>query len=171
MMGRQMNRLIGYLLAGAALATPAWPGEFRRVEPEVAPVLVVKDVNGLEHNLAAATGRVVLVNFWATWCPPCRQEMPSLQRLAHRMEGKPFILLAIDSGEPNADVQAFLRTMPARFPVLLDPDSVVTMRWKVFAMPTTFLIDKRGRVRYVFSGGTEWDSGEALEHIQKLLSE
>jgi thiol-disulfide isomerase/thioredoxin len=170
-MAKQFDWSIGFLLAWMVLATPAWAVDFRKLEPIAAPALVGSDLKGFQQNLAAYKGRVVLVNFWATWCPPCREEMPSLQRLAKGMAGKPFLILAVNSGDSSADVAAFFRAMPAGFPVLLDPDSGVTKRWKVFAMPTSFLIDKQGRVRYALPGGAEWDGGDALKHIQDLMSE
>jgi len=97
--------------------------------------------------------------------------MPSLQRLVRKMAGKPFVILAIDSGESREEAGAFLKEMPIDFPILPDPESGEVKRWKVFAMPTSFLVDKHGRVRYVLPGGTDWDDGEGLRLILELLSE
>jgi thiol-disulfide isomerase/thioredoxin len=114
---------------------------------------------------------VVLLNFWATWCPPCQKEMPSLDRLRQKMAGKPLVILALDSAEPPDDVKAFLSRMKPGFEVLLDPDGVNTRRWKVFALPTSFLLDAEGHVRYVLTGPTEWDEGEAMQVIEAMLAQ
>lgn len=165
-----MSRLIeGCLIL--ALAMPAWAAEFRKLEPVAPPALAMKDLSGREHALSAYQGQVVLVNFWASWCPPCRKEMPSLQRLTQKMAGKPFVILAVDSGESMEEAAAFLKGMVVDFPILPDPDGMEVKRWKVFAMPTSFLIDKRGQVRYALPGGTEWDDGEGLKLIGELLAE
>ena len=166
-----MARLLGCCLMMFALTTPAWAVGFRKVEPVDPPALAMKDLSGRDHDLSAYKGRVVLVNFWASWCPPCRKEMPSMQRLLQKMADKPFAILAVDTGESREEAEAFLKNMPVGFPVLLDPESIEAKRWKVFAMPTSFLIDKRGQVRYLLPGGTEWDDGEGLKLIGEILAE
>ena len=138
---------------------------------QVAPAFLAKDLAGQSHTLADYRGKVVLLNFWASWCPPCRREMPSMERLRLKMAGRPLVILALDSVEPVEDVQAFLTTMKLDFPILLDPEGENTRRWKVYALPTTFLLDKAGRIRHVLKGGAEWDEGEALEAIEGLLQE
>ena len=143
--------------------------ESRPAQP--APALQAKDFAGRSHTLADYRGQVVLLNFWASWCPPCRREMPSMERLRLRMAGRPLVILALDSVEPVEDVQEFLATMKLGFPVLLDPAGENTRRWKVYALPTTFLLDSSGRIRHVLKGGAEWDEGEALEAIEGLLRE
>jgi peroxiredoxin len=139
--------------------------------PQAAPAFQAKDLAGQNHTLADYRGKVVLLNFWASWCPPCRHEMPSMERLRLKMAGRPLVILALDSVEPVEDVQAFLTTMKLGFPILLDPEGENTRRWKVYALPTTFLLDKAGRIRHVLKGGAEWDEGEALEAIEGLLQE
>jgi thiol-disulfide isomerase/thioredoxin len=145
--------------------------DLKAIEPRPAPALRIADLGGRAHDLAAYRGRVVLVNFWASWCPPCRKEMPSMQRLAGRLREAPFIILAVDSGDPREDVDAFLATMRLDFPILYEQDAVTMRAWKVFTLPSSFLIDKRGQVRYILSGAIEWDEAEPLAHIQRLLAE
>ncbi|MEW6119917.1 MAG: TlpA disulfide reductase family protein [Pseudomonadota bacterium] len=139
--------------------------------PVPAPALQAVDLQGTPRTLDDYRGRVVLLNFWAAWCPPCRREMPSMERLRQKMQGRPLEIVAVDSAEPIEDVKAFLATMTLGFPILLDPEGVNTRRWKVYALPTTFLLDGEGRIRYVLKGGAEWDEGEALQAIEGLLSE
>jgi thiol-disulfide isomerase/thioredoxin len=136
-----------------------------------APALTAQDLKGSAQGLAGYRGQVVLLNFWASWCPPCLREMPSLERLRVRMAGRPLAIVALDSAETLEDVSAYLSRMKLGFPILLDPDGGNTRRWKVFALPTSFLLDAEGRVRYVLTGPTEWDEGEALQVIESLLAE
>jgi peroxiredoxin len=135
-----------------------------------APELSAHDLSGTPISLAAYRGKVVVLNFWATWCPPCRHEMPSMERLRVKMTGRPMEIVAVNSAETAKDVKAFLSKMKLSFPILLDPDGGNTRRWKVFALPTSFLLDAQGRVRYVLTGPTEWDEGEALQNVESLLA-
>jgi thiol-disulfide isomerase/thioredoxin len=146
-------------------------GGFRKLDSVLPPSLVLPDMSGASTKLDDYKGKVVLVNFWATWCPPCRREMPSMQRLQEKMAGQPFVVLGVDSAEPREDVMAFLEVVRVGFPILLDIDSTVTKRWKVYALPTSFIVDRTGRIRYSLSGPTEWDEGEALQLIESLLRE
>ena len=136
-----------------------------------APALQAQDLNGVPHTLADFRGKVVLLNFWASWCPPCLREMPSMERLRLKMAGRPLVIVALDSAETRDEVNAYLAKMPLGFPVLLDPDGSNTRRWKVFALPSSFLLDAEGRVRYILTGPTEWDEGEALRLLESLLAE
>lgn len=135
-----------------------------------APELSAHDLSGAPISLATYRGKVVVLNFWATWCPPCRREMPSMERLRVKMTGRPMEIVAVNSAETAKDVKAFLSKMKLSFPILLDPDGGNTRRWKVFALPTSFLLDAQGRVRYVLTGPTEWDEGEALQNVESLLA-
>lgn len=166
-----MKRL---LVAGAMglllnCGTQAAGFEVRAATP--APELQAQDLAGAPKNLANYRGKVVLLNFWASWCPPCLREMPSMERLRMKMTGRPLAIVALDSAETPAEVNAYLSRMKLGFPILLDPDGSNTKRWKVFALPTSFLLDADGRVRYVLTGPTEWDEGEALGVIESLLAE
>lgn len=133
------------------------------------PALQLPDLDGKPHNLDDHRGRVVLLNFWATWCPPCVHEMPSMQRLKEKMAGRPFDILAVNIAEPDKDVHEFLRTkVNVDFPVLLDRNGEMLKAWKVFAFPTSYLIDTEGRIRYGVYGEIEWDAPETIEKIKSL---
>ncbi|MCA1977764.1 MAG: TlpA family protein disulfide reductase [Thiobacillus sp.] len=166
-MKRWMAMLIavGFAAGGAGAAGL----EIRPAQP--APELRAPDLAGANKTLADYNGKVVLLNFWATWCPPCRREMPSLERLREKMAGRPLEIVAIDSAEPLEDVRGFLATLKLEFTVLLDPEGENTRRWKVYALPTSFLLDSGGRIRYVLKGGAEWDEGEFLRAVESLLAE
>src|SRR5215213_7007464 len=103
-----------------------------------APALALKDLEGREHHLADYRGKVVLVNFWATWCEPCRQEMPSIQRLSAKLSGKPFVVLAVNVDEPAARIRKFLMDTGFDQPVLLDVNKSVTKQWSARVLPVTF---------------------------------
>jgi thiol-disulfide isomerase/thioredoxin len=135
----------------------------------VAPALALTSLDGHAHNLADYRGRVVLINFWASWCPPCVREMPSMQRLSQKLAEKPFTILAVNMAEPQPEVRAFLARFHLGFPVLLDQDGAALKQWKVFVFPTSYVIDAEGRIRFGVYGEVEWDAPETLGIIQGLL--
>jgi thiol-disulfide isomerase/thioredoxin len=136
-----------------------------------APAFTLEDMDGKKVSLADLRGRVVLVNFWATWCPPCRKEMPSLERLARLMKDQPFTVLAINVGEDPDNVFGFLSQLePAPgFPLLFDRNSAVLRSWPVRGLPTSFVIDPAGRIAYRAVGGREFDDAAIVSAIRSLI--
>lgn len=162
----------GAVFLALVLLVAVAPARELKPYPEGAtPPLALQDLHGKLHPLKDYRGRVVLINFWATWCPPCRAEMPSMQRLKDKLTGQPFTILAVDMGESEEAVQGFLKEIPVNFTILLDKDGSALKAWKVFAFPTSFLVDKKGAVRYATFGAKEWDDADALSKIDELLSE
>ncbi len=166
---------MGAALACAALATSAparantapikpWAGKGT-------PALALEDVAGRAVDLRKMRGQVVLVNFWATWCEPCRDEMPGLERLRARLQGKAFEVLAVNYGESGPKVAAFLEREKLTLPVLMDPEKKAADRWNAKGLPMTFLVDARGRVRYWVFGERDWSEGEAFGYVEKLVAE
>ena len=139
--------------------------------PTPAPALKLPDLEGKAHDLAGLKGKVVLVNFWATWCPPCRREMPSMERLQQALAGEPFVVLAVDVGEDADTIESFTSQLDAvpTFPILLDTTSRAMQAWQVAGLPTTYLVDKQGRVVASPIGGREFDHPDMVEAIRKLL--
>lgn len=137
----------------------------------ITPKFALKDLFGADRNLEQYRGKVVLVNFWASWCPPCVKEMPSMQRLYKKLKGRPFEILAIDVGEKAPEVTQFVKTMNIGFPILLDPTGEVYHAWKVYVYPTNFLIDAGGRIRYGSYGAINWDEARPRTIIESLLDE
>ena len=166
-----MKRLLTAGMMSLALTGGAHAAGFEARASTPAPLLQAQDMNGAPQTLAGYRGKVVLLNFWASWCPPCLREMPSMERLKQKMADRPLEIVALDSAETAEEVSAFLSRMKLSFPILLDPDGSNTRRWKVFALPTSFLLDAEGRVRYVLTGPTDWDEGEAMQVIESLLEE
>jgi thiol-disulfide isomerase/thioredoxin len=133
--------------------------------------LKLQDLNDQNQSLSDYQGKVVLLNFWASWCPPCLHEMPSMTRLKSQMANRDFEILAVNLAEQAEDFQPFLQQNPVNFPVLLDPQGQAIKDWQIVAYPTTYLIDKKGQIRYALFGGTEWDQAHHLEIIESLLNE
>ena len=136
-----------------------------------APEFSLRDADGKSHRLSQHRGKVVLINFWATWCPPCRHEMPSMQRAWDRLRGEDFMVLAVNVGEDEDTVFAFsfATGVTLDFPILLDRDSAAIKAWPVRALPTSFILDREGRIVYRAVGGREWDDPRLLEKIRALI--
>lgn len=154
-------------------AKSATPTE-RKLRPykgnPVPPPLKLTDLDGKAHDLADYKGKVVLVNFWASWCPPCVKEMPSMQRLKEKIASKPFVILAVNMAEPENEVRDFLATkVRVDFPILMDRDGAALKAWKVFVFPTSFIVGPDGMIRYGLYGEFEWDTEEAIRIMVGLL--
>ncbi len=176
-MGRyHRSRLALSLLAGlawvCALAIPGGQADEGRFVPwkeRKAPPLALRDLAGALHALADYRGKVVLVNFWATWCEPCREEMPSMQRLKQHFAGRAFAVLAVNSGESDIRAGDFLKRSSLDLTVLLDPGQDASRAWRVRVLPASFLVGSDGRVRYGVIGEIDWMSAAAVETVRRLL--
>lgn len=136
----------------------------------VPPPLALATLDGRRLDLAALRGKVVLVNFWASWCPPCVHEMPSMQRLKDKLAGRPFEILAVNMGESEREVRVFLRDrVRVDFPIPMDRDGRALKAWKVFVFPTSFVLDAEGHIRLGVFGEVEWDSPEVMAPILGLM--
>ena len=129
------------------------------------------DIKGKTHTLADYRGKVVLINFWASWCPPCIQEMPSMQRLQEKLRDHPFIVLPIYVGEKKYRVWKFVKLINFTLPVPLDIRSEMFKDWGASVLPTSFLLDAEGRIRYRVEGEYEWDSQEVVSLVEELINE
>jgi len=115
------------------------------------------------------TGRVTVINFWATWCPPCVEEIPSLNRLKHKMQGKPFDLISINYAEDKQTILKFLKNVDVDFPVLVDQDGGFAKQWNVITYPSTFVIDTHGKIIYGVNAAIIWDDPELIDIINSLF--
>jgi len=130
---------------------------------------VLKDLNGNVVRLEDFRGTVVFLNFWATWCPPCRVEMPSMEKLYKEFKNKKFIILAVDMQEDSETVRKFKEKFKLSFPILLDEDGVVASFYGVSGIPATYFINREGYLYAAAMGARDWASEDAIQLIKYLL--
>jgi peroxiredoxin len=170
-MARRRGLIIA-LVAGALLVAVLLA--FLRARPGgplIAPDFAVTDLDGRAVRLSALRGRVVLLNVWTTWCAPCREEMPSLDRLHARLRERAFTLLAVSQDEEGRRaVEPFVQQTRLSFPVYLDPEHQVGDRYGVWGYPETFVIDRNGIVVERVIGPRDWASPEAIKQLEALIA-
>jgi thiol-disulfide isomerase/thioredoxin len=152
--------------------SPVSPGKPTPQEGSLAPPFVLSDLQGKMIGLGNLRGKVVLLNFWATWCGPCKREIPSLERLYQKRRDKGFVILAVNAERTSTStVSSFADKYGMSFPVLLNPQADVANSYWIRAIPTSFLLDKKGVIRWKIVGGREWDNSDVLERVDQLLGE
>lgn len=134
-----------------------------------APDFALTDLNGRQWQLSELRGKVVFINFWATWCPPCIKELPSMDSLNKRMAGKPFQMLTILFNDQAQLAQSLVNKAGYKFPVLIDPSSETGNQYGLTGVPETYIVDPQGILQEKFIGPAKWDSPEALQLIQQYL--
>jgi cytochrome c biogenesis protein CcmG/thiol:disulfide interchange protein DsbE len=155
---------IGLAIAGGFLA-------FANRGPRLAPDFSVTDLQGRSVRLSALRGKVVLVNLWTTWCAPCVDEMPSMDRLHARLAGDDFVLLAVSEDEDGRRVvEPFVERMKLSLPIFLDPDRQVGDRYGVTGYPETFVVDRNGYIVERVIGPRDWSSPQALSALGALIA-
>lgn len=169
MYSRTINSII--LFVFICLSTPVTAGLETVDKKESIASFELKGLDGELYQLSDYQGKVVLVNFWASWCPPCIQEIPSMLRLEKSFSKRPFKVIAINVEEQKRKVSYQIKRNNMNFTVLLDPKSKTFKQWQVKILPTSFIVDKKGTIRYLAKGPLEWDSEEVSEIIEKLLIE
>jgi thiol-disulfide isomerase/thioredoxin len=132
--------------------------------------LKLPDMQGKLHTLNEYKGNIVLLQFWATYCTPCRKEMPTMNSLIKKMQGKPFKIVSVNMAETREEVADFIQQVPVDFPILLDSDGSTVEKWKVFAAPANFILDKKGNIIFTLFGAIDWDSDDMVKKMT-LLSE
>ena len=147
----------------------ASPGDAENNVNSKAPDFSLKDAHGRSLSLSSLRGKVVLINFWATWCPPCKAEMPSMNRLYNEIRNRGFEIVAISTDNSLSTVKDFLARNRIDFQVLFDETKSVTRQYHVFSMPTTFLIDRNGMIVEKFYGEEDWTDPAIRKKIEKLL--
>ena len=137
-----------------------------------APSFTLNRLGGGKASLADFTGKVVLLNFWATWCAPCRKEMPAMQRLweGYRKQGLVIVAVAADRGDAE-HVASFVDKLGLTYPILLDPTGTVRNRYEVVGLPMSYLIGRDGKISGRVIGTTKWDSPQAFALVEHLLQE
>lgn len=156
--------LIAWAEKGPGYQVAAWPSQLPT------PALDAVDLKGRPVRLADFRGRTVLLNFWATWCPPCRAEMPTLQTVPELLGEDRVVVLALNYMEAGRTARRFVESSGLRLTALLDTSGQITKDWGVRAFPTTVLIDRQGRARQVVQGEVDWSSSVALDWVEKVMA-
>ena len=126
-------------------------------------------LNGGSAALSAYRGNVVILNFWATWCPPCRAEMPSMEILYQRFKNQGLEILAVDLGEDSDTIQRFIRSNSYTFPVLMDESGKISSLYGIEAIPTTYILDRAGKIIAAIIGSIRWDNAKVIAAFDALL--
>lgn len=176
-----VGAVVGVILA---LIGAGWMVRDRFLPVEVgtvAPDFAARDLSGRPVSLRSLRGQVVLVNIWATWCPPCREEMPSMERLYRKVgpEGLKIVAVSVDAasgqvdagGRPGGDVAAFAREMGLTFDIWHDPSGEIQRIYRTTGVPESFLVDRQGTIIKKVIGATEWDAPDKLDLIRRQLRE
>jgi len=140
------------------------------VESKPAPDITVTALNGASLKLSDLKGKVVMLNFWATWCPPCREEIPSMMKLNAAMAGKPFQMVAVsvdEGGKPA--IENYFTTSKTELPAYTDPSGAASKTYGITGVPETFIIDKKGVIVKKVIGPAPWDGPEAIAFLEGLL--
>ncbi|MCF6210915.1 MAG: TlpA family protein disulfide reductase [Gammaproteobacteria bacterium] len=165
-----MRCVLLYPLLILLVVVPIQAGSLDPAEKPSAPGFTLKNLLGENASLSDYHGKVVLLNFWATWCAPCRKEMPSMEKLWQTYREQGLVILAVSTdngGEPR--IKNFVRRLNLTFPILLDPDSLASDRYQVSGIPVSFLIDRQGRIAAHVLGSKDWASELAFLQVEGLL--
>lgn len=154
----------------AAFVALSWPAVATDGAP-TAPDFTLTNRAGGELSLSGLRGQVVMINFWASWCGPCRQEFPALDQIYAKYKPMGFTLIGINVESEKADAERFLGTQKVSFPILFDPDNRVSGSYGVSAMPTTVLVDRQGRVRWQHRAFKPGDEAKYIEQVRAALRE
>ena len=160
--------IVSMLLAVSALALAEAEPLHRVPDKPPAPEFSLKDMDDKVHQLSAYRGRVVIVNFWATWCPPCRFELPSMDKAYQILKQQDVVMLAINVGEDTDTIFSFTADYPVSFPLLLDKDAAVIKQYPVIGLPTSYIINPQGQLVYRVIGTRDWTDPTLLKTILDL---
>lgn len=163
--------LLACLTATAVGADKALPEGILELEPYPAPMLRLADIDGVAYDVNEDADAVVFVHFWASWCGPCRKEMPAIQRMAAVLEPEGLKIAMINTAEDEDTVFSFLAEYAPDLHPLMDRDGQVTEAWEPRGLPATYLVDRRGQVRYQALGGRPWDETAYLNFLRGLLKD
>ncbi len=161
-----LSRILPLLLLCCSLGT----AEAAAV-PGPAPDFTLKSLSGKNLKLSEMAGNVVLINFWASWCGPCREEMPLLNRLHNKYRPLGFTVLGVNVEEQSDMARGFLKDFPVDFPILLDNKNQVSKLYQVVAMPTTVVVDRDGKMRFLHKGYKNGDEKKYRDMVKQLIRE
>ncbi|MCK5001940.1 MAG: TlpA family protein disulfide reductase [Gammaproteobacteria bacterium] len=162
--------LLASLSAPVAAAEEKLPFGIRNYDIGLAPNFELEDIDGELFDLKSTRGQWVFLHFWASWCGPCREEMPTIQALSESIDEDKLHFVLVNTAEDEDTIFMFLGSVAANLTSMMDQDGLVTEIWKPRGLPTTFLIDPDGRVRYQAIGGREWNHETYIQFISSLIS-
>lgn len=146
------------------------PAGLVSLDGRVAPALILSDMDSNKTDLKTLRGQWVLVHFWATWCGPCRREMPTLQSMQQQLKNMPIQLVLVNTAETDDEVFTFLPTVAPELNTLMDRDGLVTDLWKPRGLPSSFIVDPEGKLRYLALGGRDWAAPAYIAFLKSLTS-
>jgi thiol-disulfide isomerase/thioredoxin len=165
-------------LCALVLAAPAWPGTVAELPPGImpvggqpAPALRLNSIDGTAYDLTGARGHWVFVHFWASWCGPCKREMPAIQRLMNRLRDPRLELVMVNTAETEDEAFTFLASVAPDVVPLMDTQGLVTEQWQPRGLPATFLVDPQGHIRYQALGGRAWDTPPYIDFLRRLTAD
>jgi len=161
--------LLSLVIPSQVWAMPPVPWEADELIGNKAPDFTLPDLDGIEVSLKQFRGKTILLNFWATWCPPCKAEMPSMNILKHIFKDKGLVILAVSSDRSKKQVKRFLKKTPVNFTILHDPKNKISRIYKVFALPTSLIINRDGIIVKKVLGGYDWSSPESINLFRPLI--
>jgi peroxiredoxin len=157
------------VLIPAVRAQPPSPFDVEKLSGQKAPEFTLKDLAGNQVSLSSFRGKTVLLNFWATWCPPCKDELPTIEKLHQSTKQRGLVVLAVSVDTSAAKVKDFVKEHPVSYSVLHDATLTVSRSYKVFSLPMTFIIDKRGVIVEKHFGHRDWSKPDIVTSIEALL--
>jgi thiol-disulfide isomerase/thioredoxin len=170
----KLNALIAIILINASVAANEIdikpPFGIRNHDIGIAPDFTLQDIDGETFTLNQSKGQWIFLHFWASWCGPCREEMPAIQRLSDKTQDNKFNIVMINTAEDEDTIFEFLATIDVDLNSLMDTDGQVTEVWKPRGLPTTFLINPKGEIKYQAIGGREWDNPVYIQFIRTLMA-
>ena len=167
----RLKRIVALLLASLLSQSVAYSAQLDAYTGDVIADFTLTDINNQVHHLADYRGKVVLVNFWASWCTPCLLEMPSMKRLEQALSGQNFVILTLNISDNPRRIRETLKRLKIDLTVLLDHDSKTLNAWQGRMLPTSYLLDRNGHVRYRAVGDVDWDDEEIMLLINQLIQQ
>lgn len=163
--------LTALVSGGAHAEAGTFPGGIIALDGRPAPPLKLEDMDGVPFDLGESHGHWVFVHFWASWCGPCRREMPTIQRMVDLLRDTSLEVVLVNTAETEDEVFSFLGIVAPELRTLMDHDGLVTERWQPRGLPASFLVDPQGQLRYLALGGRTWDSRAYLGFLRGLVAE
>lgn len=165
-----LSMIVALTLSSARAQVTPLPKGVMALDGRPAPALKLENLDGAAFDLSALRGHWVFVHFWASWCGPCRREMPTIQRMATLLSETPLRIVLVNTAETEDQVFSFLGIVAPDLDTLMDGDGLVTERWQPRGLPASFLVDPQGRLQYLALGGRAWDEAAYVNFLRAVLA-